>query len=131
MERTWKPTVAGILSIVGGAMSIGRGVLALVLRILIPRADWEWWPEGGRTWGHGMPDILQFWHGTGIFSTLMIAAGAVFITFGVIALIGGIHAIKRRQWGLALAGSILAIPGSGPLGVLALIFVSLGKKEFR
>jgi len=38
--------------------------------------------------------------------------------------------LRRRYWGFALAGSILAIPLVPPLGILATIFVSLGRKEF-
>ena len=72
----------------------------------------------------------------------------------IIAIVGGIYALRRRVWGLALAGSIcalfcmpiqiywifasftilgmlagftiLAIPG-----ILATIFVILGKGEFK
>ena len=33
------------------------------------------------------------------------------IVLGVITLIGGIHAIQPRRWGLALAGSILSVSG--------------------
>ena len=56
--------------------------------------------------------------------------GIVLLVFGIIALIGGIYAIKRQKWGLALAGSILALPAGGILGILSIIFVSLGRKEF-
>jgi hypothetical protein len=40
--------------------------------------------------------------------------------------------MKRRVWGLALAGSICALVGPwGILGILAIIFVALGKGEFE
>jgi hypothetical protein len=64
--------------------------------------------------------------------------GAGFIVLGIVALIGGICALRRRLWGLALAGAICAVAlrpyaGDTPLvlGILAVIFVSLGKKEFE
>jgi hypothetical protein len=50
------------------------------------------------------------------------------LAFGIVALVGGINALKRKRWGLALAGSILSLPGV--MAILAIIFVSLGKKEF-
>jgi len=41
--------------------------------------------------------------------------------------------VKRRCWGLALAGAICAllIPPQLILGILAIIFVILGKDEFE
>ena len=64
-------------------------------------------------------------------SRWIIIAGVVLVIFGIIAIIGGYYAIKRRNWGLALTGSILSLPGSGVLGTLAIIFMSLGKREFE
>jgi hypothetical protein len=60
--------------------------------------------------------------------------GIVILVFGIIALVGGIHSIKRKRWGLALAGAILSfpfLPLGGILGILAVIFISLGKGEFE
>jgi hypothetical protein len=49
---------------------------------------------------------------------------------GIIAIIGGIAAMKRSRFGLALAGAISALL-SGTLGMLAVIFVSLAEGEFE
>ena len=54
----------------------------------------------------------------------------VMIVIGVIALIEGIFALRRRARCFALAGAILALFLAMPLGALAIIFVSLGKNEF-
>ncbi len=35
MEKTWKPTTAGILTIIGGATGIGVGVLVILLGGLV------------------------------------------------------------------------------------------------
>jgi len=54
--------------------------------------------------------------------------------FGIVAIVGGICALRRTAWGLALAGSICAVVGPSfipVLGVLAITFVSLGKGEFE
>jgi hypothetical protein len=59
--------------------------------------------------------------------------GAVGIALGVVALIGGIFALRRRLWGLALTGAILSLPlmPVGPvLGILSIVFVSRSKREF-
>jgi hypothetical protein len=46
-------------------------------------------------------------------------------------IIAGIYALQRKKWGLALAGSIVAIFGSSIMGVLATIFIALSKDEFE
>ena len=65
----------------------------------------------------------------GTSSTVLLVIGIVVLVVGAIALAGGISAIRRKRWGLALAGAILSLPGI--MGVLAIIFISLGKKEFK
>jgi len=104
MEKTWKPTTAGILAIIAGALQVIVGIVIAAV--------------GSIGWFFGMP-----W-----FS----AIGAPLIILGVIAVIGGTYALRRRIWGLALAGSICALLGPWAiLGILAIIFVSLGKSEFE
>ena len=104
MQETWKPTVGGILAIFGGAIEMIFGIVVAAV--------------GSIGWFFGMP-----W-----FS----AIGAPLIILGIIAIVGGIYALKRRIWGLALAGSICALVGPwGLLGILSIIFVSLGKREFE
>ena len=105
MEKTWKPTAAGILCIIGGVINTIWGIVFAVI--------------GGLT---GAPFGMG-WLG---------AIGAPAIVFGIIAIIGGIYALRRKIWGLALAGSICALIGPGGiLGILAIIFVVLGKGEFK
>jgi len=102
--KTWKPTTAGILCIIAGAIGVITGIVVAVV--------------GGIGWLFWMP-----W-----FS----AIGAPIIVVGIIAIVGGSYALKRRVWGLALAGSICALLGPWViLGILAIIFVSLGKGEFE
>ena len=104
MERTWKPTTAGILAIIAGALQVIVGIVVAVV--------------GGIGWFFWMP-----W-----FSAIAVPI----IVLGIIAIVGGSYALKRRVWGLALAGSICALLGPWAiLGILAIIFVSLGKSEFE
>jgi hypothetical protein len=49
----------------------------------------------------------------------------------VLELLGGIYALKRRNWGIALAGSIIAALPFDVLGILALVFVAMGRREFE
>ena len=104
MQETWKPTAAGILCIIAGVIGVIIGIVIAVV--------------GGIGWFFGMP-----W-----FS----AIGAPIIVVGIIAIVGGSCALRRRAWGLALAGSICALFGPWAiLGILAIIFVALGKGEFE
>lgn len=137
MERTWKPTTAGILTIITGAMGIAGGILLFLLSGLMGTlggADWSQWIEkwSGEWWGPGAADIPGMMNQVlGISSTVFLIAGIVVLVFGIIALTGGISSIKRRRWGLSLAGSILSLFIMPILGVLAIIWVSLGKGEFE
>lgn len=104
MEKTWKPTTAGILCIIAGAIATIAGIVIAVI--------------GSIGWFFGIPWVS--------------AIGAPSIILGIIAIVGGSYALKRRVWGLALAGSICALVGPWfILGLLAIIFVSLGKGEFE
>lgn len=70
-----------------------------------------------------------------------LSVGAVFVTrpplfvmglpailISVVALAGGLCALKRRAWSLALAGSICSV--FCWLGIPAIIFIALSKREF-
>jgi hypothetical protein len=66
----------------------------------------------------------------GLVRMLTLGAGIALIVVGIIAVIGGIYALRLRSWGLALAGAILAVAGIPPVGVLAIIFIALARREF-
>jgi len=102
---TWKPIVAGTLSIISGAVAVLVGIGVIVRVDFARRMVWHWRWE---------------------------IAGAVALALGIIAIVGGICSLKRRVWGLALAGAICALfpPHVAVLGILAIIFVALAKGEF-
>lgn len=101
--RTWAPKVAGILSIIAGAMGL---VAAIAAPIIL-----------------GMPFFLP---GGELFVGLIF-----FSATGTVALTGGIVALRRKAWWLALAGAIAATLGVWWLGVPSIIMVAISKKEFR
>ena len=70
---------------------------------------------------------------------ISVGSSPVGIMLGLIAIAGGILAIRRKVWGLALAGAICAIVPPHPwgyliwtpaLGILAVVLVALSKNEF-
>ncbi len=106
MQTTWKPTVAGVLAIAAGALNM---LMAIVMSIFMPVAA---------------PFYTAF---TTIGILLLL-----FVATGVVAIIGGIQALKRRRWGLALAGAICAmLPPSTLLGIVSTVFVTLARDEFE
>jgi hypothetical protein len=107
----------GILSIVGGAfglfLSLYFGVFAAIF-IFTGNTD------------------LTFFQSGGIIVTVVAGIMALFfLAAAALAIVGGIIALRRRKWGLALAGAIAAIFTSGVLGILATVFVSISKKDFK
>lgn len=109
--KTWKPTTAGILTLINGVLNVIVGIVFAALSGLI-----------GSTWWGSMMGMA----GWGWFGPF----GAAFIVIGIISIIGGIFAIQRRVWGMALAGAICALFPAIIFGILSIIFVALGKKEF-
>src|SRR4030042_433912 len=135
-------TDGGILSIIGGALEVIGGAIMVGLVI----AHRELFRLGATT---GHPGIYS-----GLFGFVdliwLINVGVPLLVLGVVGIVGGVWAIRRRVFGLSLAGAICALPsvifalplgwaiGVGVigsltsllLGMLAVIFVALGKREF-
>lgn len=58
------------------------------------------------------------------------AIRTLYIASGGVAIAGGICDFKRKLWGLSLAGSICSILCKVPLGIIALVFTSVRKRDF-
>ncbi|MBI2832712.1 MAG: hypothetical protein HYX79_10700 [Chloroflexi bacterium] len=103
--KSWMPTAAGVLCIVAGVFNIAAGILVVtILSVLAGMWGYPW------VGGFGIPLII----------------------IGLIAITGGIFAIQRRAWGLALAGAIFSLfpPHISVLGILAIVFIAISKNEF-
>jgi hypothetical protein len=115
-------TAGGILSIIGGALEIIGGLIMVVLpigiRILLRLALLPFHPGG---WFEHIITVVPIW---------LIIVGGPLLALGIVAIVGGVSALRRKSFGLSLAGAICALP-SHILGILAIIFVSLSKREFR
>jgi hypothetical protein len=115
MERTNKPTTAGILNIITGALGIlvsfgyilGFGVLSSMM---------------------GSPELGDV---PGFVPGIILAMGIPGLLITVLALVGGIFGVQRKHWGWALAGSIAAIIAFLPLGIASTVLTSQSRGEFE
>jgi hypothetical protein len=117
VSRTWKPVSGGVLSIVAGALSLALGLVLMVTGGVL----------AGVLATTGLPEALS------IIPLPILAAMAIpLVMVGTVAIVGGSFAVRRRAWPMALAGAICALfpPQLTILGVLAIVFVVLGKEEF-
>ena len=121
MEKTWKPTTAGILNIISGAINafcvIGLSIALTATSTCIFIMDAI------------RPEHLPFV--APLISTILIILLVLSIICAVFPILGGVYALQRKKWGWALAGSIIAILGVFPMGVLSTIFVSMARNEFE
>ena len=115
MEKTKKPTVAGVFNIITGALGIIAAIGTFIGFSVV---------SGG--WGiPGMEAIPAFVPG------IILGTAIPSLLIAVLVLVGGIFAVQRKRWGWALAGSIAAILAFLPLGIPAVILVAQSKSEFE
>jgi hypothetical protein len=107
-KETWMPTTAGILDIIAGSCGLIASLVFVSLGGImrfVPNVPTYLWP---------------------IFTALSVPIA----TIGILAIIGGVYALRRKVWGLALAGSIAAFFPSWILGLTAIVLTALSKNEF-
>jgi hypothetical protein len=116
-----KPMIGGILLIIAGLLGIFTWSMALavdssMLQNVLP-AD--------------SPISVE------TLQSILVMCGAIGCILSVFALAGGIVAVRRKAWGLAIAGSILGLFTIGPfflasiLSFIGLILIILSKKDFQ
>jgi hypothetical protein len=120
-KESWKSITAGILTIVAGVFGFTR-----ILHPFRPLFN----PITPGTVPHPRtPGVAP--HMFNFTGNVHLAIAITLGVLGVLAIVGGVYALKRKIWGLALAGSIAAIFGSFPLGIAGLVLTVLSKKEFE
>lgn len=122
-QRSGLLTAGGVLSIVAGAIQIIGGMAAIAALVV-----------GGIMWDRiypylPVPWMQGGWPGTFIGPLLGILA-VPGLALGIVAIIGGVYALRRKSFGMSLAGAICALP-TVILGILAIIFVAASRKEFE
>jgi len=83
-----------------------------------------------------MESVLSSRNGDDSFAVMMIfvISGVVLCLFSVVAgtlsIAGGILGLQRKHWACALAGAISAAILFFPVGIMAIVYISLGQPEF-
>jgi len=113
MEKTNKPTVAGILDIITGALELIWAICLFIGFCVTSGAC-----------GIPVGDVPAFVPG------LILGMAFISVIIAILCLIGGIFAVQRKRWGWALTGSIAAILSFFPLGIPAVIFTAQSRDEF-
>jgi hypothetical protein len=123
-EKTAQPIVAGILDIIAGGLGlIGVSFLFIFLWII---------PVAFTTSVPGIPGMEEISNFLPPILSSIVFVIAIIPTVGsILAIVGGIYALQRKRWGLALTGSIAAIFSSNLLGIPAVILITLSKNEFE
>ncbi|MDD5398227.1 MAG: hypothetical protein PHU70_04010 [Dehalococcoidia bacterium] len=119
MKLTWKPIMAGILDIVSGAIGMVGGVYFVVLTSIF-RSMYEIL--------HVDPVVIEQ---TEQLISRFFAIPFVLVFIGIIAIIGGVYALQRRIWVLALAGSICSCIVFPIFGLPSIIITGLAQEEFN
>ena len=119
VKKTWKPTIAGTANIVNGSIKL----IASLLLILYIQGIFQ--PaESGRA----DVSLIGIWD----TSVGVIWSSVVLLTIlGVLAIVGGVYALKRKRWEWGLSGSIAALIPCFVMGTLAIIFILQSKGEFE
>jgi hypothetical protein len=112
-------SAGGILSVIVGVLELLAGGFLLAVMLLdLP------------LWRPSIPFLPRF-GATIPMSTPLLVAAIVVAVLGILAIVGGVSALKRSSFGLAIVGALCAFLPVNVLGLLALIFVSLGSGEFQ
>ena len=111
IEKTWKPITAGILDIIAGA----GGIILILLFMVMLTADGKYIVDILIN----VPDALVL--------LIPVLTLALFV-LSALSIVGGVPALKRRFWTLALIGSIGDVFCSTFLGIVSIVLTVLLKK---
>lgn len=119
MKLTWKPIMAGILDIVGGAIGMVGGLYIVALTSLFRV-------------------INNIFHVNTVFLQQLeqvvsgiIAVPFILVFIGIISIIGGVYSLQRRIWPFALAGAISSCIVFPFFGLPSIIITAFARDEFN
>ena len=72
-----------------------------------------------------------------MFQSILLTCGIIGCALSIFTLVGGIVAVQRKAWGLAIVGGILGLFTIGPfflgsiMSLIGLILVAISRKDFQ
>jgi len=120
ISRSSKPLIGGIFLIIAGLLGIFTWSMALALDSSM------------------LQNILPTDSPISVeqLQSILVTCGIIGCILSIIALAGGIVAVKRKAWGLAIVGGILGLFTIGPyllgsiIALIGLILVVISRKDF-
>lgn len=117
---TSKSTIAGVLDIIAGVMSLIGACVLFLIGIVGTGAI--------TTAGTHDPTAARFAYlPIAMFGPLALLC----LVIGVLAILGGIAAIRHRRFWLALVGSIAALFSFFPVGIPAIVLTVMAERDFE
>ena len=111
MNKTKKPIIGGILTIVSGPLGL-LGIASYSIGFGDPGS------------GIGKGDMPPF------VPSIIFGMSIPAIVIAILAVVGGILAVQRKRWKWALAGSIAAALSLILLGIPSVVMIGISKDEF-
>lgn len=116
----------GILTIISGAFALFYMAMSALYIIFIQFAATQMRNQPLTRGQSNLPPEVVL-----IFTIVFASVGLFFALTGALAITGGIFALKKKQWTVALAGAIAGALLLFPCGIAGTILVSLGRQEFQ
>lgn len=119
-EKSMLSLVGGILIFVAGLIGMATGGILLAINA-----------EDLDAYGFGVAGM------TSMIENMLTVCGIIFIVLGLIALVGGVFGVLRKNWGLAVLGGVIGLLVLGPymigslLSLIGLVLVAVSKKDFE
>jgi hypothetical protein len=114
-------SAGGVLSVVAGAFEINGGGMMLASAGLGVQF---------KLWDFALYPGIWFEHIIPVDSPWLFVMGGLLVVLGIIAIVGGIWALRRRSFALSLAGAVCVLP-LGILGIVAIVCIALAKRAFE
>ncbi len=124
--ETAKQPSYSLMPIAGGILNMLSGIIGLIATAFLITIS--------ITFGADIADevvtSLGFLH-IGIPLTIIWLVAIPMLVISILAIISGVFALNKKNWGLSLAGAICSIVPSQFIGVIAVILILISKKEFK
>jgi len=115
MTKSPMPGIAGVINIISGILTLIGFSFLFIFSIAVSISVIEL-------------DGCDL--GVDVASGILFLISSILLIIGILSIFGGVCALRRRNWGWALTGSICASITKFPLGIVSIILVASSKDDF-